>query len=130
MQGLCPPIQVYDMPTSLRFYRDLLGFEIYSSSAPSTPDNSGWVWLKRNGAELMLNTAYDADSRPAAPRSRRSQSPLHFSSSYGPRKDESRSSARPAETGWLNRGRPLEWNKANAVPTITPTSLHALARCR
>ncbi|HMD77601.1 MAG TPA: VOC family protein [Terracidiphilus sp.] len=67
MQGLCPLIQVYDMPTSLRFYRDLLGFEIYSSSAPSTPDNSGWVSLKRNGAELMLNTAYDADSRPAAP---------------------------------------------------------------
>jgi hypothetical protein len=28
MRGLCPLIQVFDMDNSLRFYCDLLGFEI------------------------------------------------------------------------------------------------------
>jgi glyoxylase I family protein len=27
VRGLCPLIQVFDIPTSLRFYRDILGFE-------------------------------------------------------------------------------------------------------
>jgi catechol 2,3-dioxygenase-like lactoylglutathione lyase family enzyme len=67
MQGLCPLIQVYDMPTSLRFYRDVLGFEVFSTSPPRSPDDCDWVWLKRNGAELMLNTRYEFDSRPEAP---------------------------------------------------------------
>jgi len=66
MQGLCPLIQVYDMPTSLRFYRDLLGFEVFSSSPPRSPDDCDWVWLKRGETELMLNTAYEFDSRPPA----------------------------------------------------------------
>jgi len=67
MHGLCPLIQVFDMPTSLRFYRDLLGFDVFSSSPPRSPDHCDWVWLKLNGTELMLNTAYEHDSRPAAP---------------------------------------------------------------
>ena len=67
MQGLCPLLQVYDMPTSLRFYRDLLGFEVHSSSPPRTPDDCDWVWLKLNGTELMLNTRYECDSRPPVP---------------------------------------------------------------
>ena len=67
MQGLCPLIQVYDMPTSLRFYRDVLGFEVFSSSPPSSPDDCDWVWLKLSSTELMLNTRYEFDSRPLAP---------------------------------------------------------------
>jgi catechol 2,3-dioxygenase-like lactoylglutathione lyase family enzyme len=67
MQGLCPLLQVYDMPTSVRFYRDLLGFEVLRSSPPRSTDDSDWVWLKRNGTELMLNTAYEFDSRPPVP---------------------------------------------------------------
>jgi catechol 2,3-dioxygenase-like lactoylglutathione lyase family enzyme len=67
MHGLCPLLQVFDMPTSIRFYRDLLGFEVFSSSKPRSPDDSDWVWLKRDGTELMLNTAYEFDSRPPAP---------------------------------------------------------------
>lgn len=67
MQGLCPLLQVYDMPTSVRFYRDVLGFEVHSSSPPRFPDDSDWVWLKLNGTELMLNTRYEFDSRPPAP---------------------------------------------------------------
>jgi len=67
MRGLCPLIQVFDMPTSLRFYRDVLGFEVFSSSAPRSPDDFDWCWLKLNGTELMLNTAYEFESRPPAP---------------------------------------------------------------
>jgi catechol 2,3-dioxygenase-like lactoylglutathione lyase family enzyme len=67
IQGLCPLFQVFDMPTSIRFYRDLLGFEVFSASPPRSQHDSDWVWLKRNGAELMLNTRYEFDSRPPAP---------------------------------------------------------------
>jgi catechol 2,3-dioxygenase-like lactoylglutathione lyase family enzyme len=67
MRGLCPLLQVYDMPTSIHFYRDLLGFEIFSTSPPRAPDDFDWCWLKLNGAELMLNTAHEFDTRPAAP---------------------------------------------------------------
>lgn len=65
IQGLCPLVQVFDMPTSLRFYRDLLGFELVQRSQDS--DECGWAWLRKNGAELMLNTAYDEGERPAVP---------------------------------------------------------------
>jgi glyoxylase I family protein len=66
MRGLCPLIQVFDMPTSLRFYRDLLGFEIVQRSQES--DECGWCWLRsKDGAELMLNTAYDDGQRPPNP---------------------------------------------------------------
>lgn len=67
VEGLCPLLQVYDMPTSVRFYRDLLGFEIVSSSPPRSPDEFDWCWLRLNDAALMLNTRYEFDSRPAAP---------------------------------------------------------------
>jgi glyoxylase I family protein len=66
-QGLCPLISVYDMPESIRFYRDLLGFDIVQHS-PLLPDGSfHWAWLGKNGAELMLNTHYEHnDERPPA----------------------------------------------------------------
>jgi glyoxylase I family protein len=62
---LCPLIQVFDMPASLRFYRDLLGFEVVQTSSPG--DDFDWGWLRLGGANLMLNTAYERDDRPAAP---------------------------------------------------------------
>jgi catechol 2,3-dioxygenase-like lactoylglutathione lyase family enzyme len=65
-RGLCPLIQVYDMPTSIRFYRDVLGFDVATTSAPRSPDDFDWCLLKLNGSELMLNTAYDFEDRPAA----------------------------------------------------------------
>ena len=65
--GLCPLFQVFDMPTSVRFYRNLLGFEIVSTSPPRSPDDSDWVMLRLNDATLMLNTAYECDQRPAVP---------------------------------------------------------------
>ena len=63
--GLCPLLQVFDMPSSLKFYRDILGFEVVQSSSPG--DNCDWCWIKLGGSHLMLNTAYESDSRPAVP---------------------------------------------------------------
>jgi glyoxylase I family protein len=65
IRGLCPLIQVFDMPTSLRFYRDILGFEEVQKSGAG--DDVGWAWLRQGSAEVMLNTAYDVGERPPAP---------------------------------------------------------------
>lgn len=65
IRGLAPLLSVFDMPTSLRFYRDVLGFELVSDSGQG--ENSGWCLLRLNGVEVMLNTAYDHDERPEAP---------------------------------------------------------------
>lgn len=41
VRGLCPLLQVFDMPTSLRFYRDILGFSVVERSGrATTPDGS------------------------------------------------------------------------------------------
>jgi glyoxylase I family protein len=63
--GLCPLLQVFDMPTSIAFYRDVLGFEVVSP----VPENleCDWVLLRLRESELMLNTAYEADERPPTP---------------------------------------------------------------
>jgi glyoxylase I family protein len=71
LRGICPLLQVFDMPTSLAFYRDMLGFEVISA-APATDgcaaDDFGWAWLRHGETELMLNTAYDPnDERPPVP---------------------------------------------------------------
>jgi len=65
VRGLCPLLQVFDMPTSLGFYRDILGFSEVAKSGQG--DNVGWAWLRHGDAELMLNTAYDEGERPAVP---------------------------------------------------------------
>jgi catechol 2,3-dioxygenase-like lactoylglutathione lyase family enzyme len=63
LQAVCPLLFVFDMPASLRFYRDVLEFEIIGSAPPGAADDAfGWVWLRRGDAELMLNTAYDPDA--------------------------------------------------------------------
>lgn len=60
IRGLAPLFQVFDLPTSLAFYRDILGFEVVQST-------SDWAWLRLDGAELMLNTRYESHARPPAP---------------------------------------------------------------
>ncbi len=68
VRGVCPLLQVYDMPTALRFYRDVLGFAIVQTSPELGPDKYHWVWLRLGSAEIMLNTAYEFDSqRPVPP---------------------------------------------------------------
>jgi catechol 2,3-dioxygenase-like lactoylglutathione lyase family enzyme len=64
IQGMTPLLQVFDMPTSLAFYCDVLGFEVFNSSSPVP--NCDWAWLKLYGVDLMLNTAYEKEYRPPA----------------------------------------------------------------
>ena len=66
VEGVCALLQVFDMPASVRFYRDVLGFEIGETS-PREGDQFDWGWLRLNNTYLMLNTAYEQDDRPAQP---------------------------------------------------------------
>ncbi len=62
-----PYIEVFDMNASLIFYRDQLGFEVvFASPEVATKEGrfSHFVRLRRDRAELMLNTAYDSNERP------------------------------------------------------------------
>ena len=34
IRGMAPLLQVFDMPTSIAFYRDVLGFEVATTSKP------------------------------------------------------------------------------------------------
>jgi catechol 2,3-dioxygenase-like lactoylglutathione lyase family enzyme len=69
VRGLAPLLQVYDMPTSIRFYRDTLGFEVVTTSPPlGGSDRFHWALLHLGDADLMLNTAYEFDhERPPKP---------------------------------------------------------------
>ena len=69
VKGAVPMFVVYDVPTSVAFYRDILGFEIIQTSEPFTDarDNFGWVLMRLDGVELMLNNAYENNIRPPTP---------------------------------------------------------------
>ncbi len=66
VRGMAPLFQVFDMPTSIRFYRDVLGFVVETTSPPRG-EYFDWALLNLNGVQLMLNTAYEQDARPPAP---------------------------------------------------------------
>jgi glyoxylase I family protein len=70
LRGVCTLLQVFDMPTAVRFYRDVLGFEVVQTS-PREGDQFDWGLLRRNAVHVMLNTAYEQDHRPAAPDAQR-----------------------------------------------------------
>jgi glyoxylase I family protein len=61
VRGLAPLLQVYDMPTSIQFYRDLLGFELVNHAPEYAPGRFHWALLRLNGVEFMLNTVYEFD---------------------------------------------------------------------
>ena len=66
VRGMAPLLEVFDMPASLAFYRDVLGFEVVGRSGPD--DNCDWVLLRLADVHLMLNTAYeDNNERPPTP---------------------------------------------------------------
>lgn len=69
IQSLTPLIQVFDMPTSISFYRDTLGFEVVESVPPG--DDCDWAMLRLQGLYLMLNTMYEKPDRPPTPDARR-----------------------------------------------------------
>jgi len=66
VRGLAPLLSVFDMPTSIKFYCEGLGFEVLSTDGKPAP-HFDWVLFRLNGTELMLNTAYDHDQRPPVP---------------------------------------------------------------
>jgi catechol 2,3-dioxygenase-like lactoylglutathione lyase family enzyme len=65
IEGCTTLLQVFDMPRSTAFYRDLLGFELIAQSQPG--DDFDWGLLQLGNVELMLNTAYERQERPPAP---------------------------------------------------------------
>lgn len=67
VRGVYVLLQVFDMPASVRFYRDMLGFEIVQTTTPRNGDRFDWGLLRLNDTEIMLNTAYEQDERPAEP---------------------------------------------------------------
>ena len=67
VRGVCTLLLVFDMPTALRFYRDVLGFEIVDTSDPGAGDRVDWCYLRLDSAEVMLNAAYEEPERPPAP---------------------------------------------------------------
>ena len=65
VEGVTPLVAVFDMPAAVAFYRDVLGFTVVNQSGPG--DDFGWALIRLDGAELMLNTAYDREDRPPVP---------------------------------------------------------------
>ena len=68
-QDAAPLFHVYDVPTSVAFYRDVLGFEVTHASQPfdDVKDNYGWAMLRRDGVMLMVNNMYEDNVRPETP---------------------------------------------------------------
>ena len=79
--GLTPLIGVFDMPKALAFYRDMLGFTVVSAS-PEVETAEGrfshWMWLRFGAAEIMLNTQYDSNERPAEPPEKRNKDAVFY----------------------------------------------------
>jgi glyoxylase I family protein len=69
VRDVAPLLQVFDMPTAIRFYRDVLDFKVTGSSPvlSNNPDDVNWAMLELNHVTVMLNTAYEPEFRPAAP---------------------------------------------------------------
>jgi glyoxylase I family protein len=66
VRGIAPLLAVFDMPTSIKFYCEGVGFEVVSTDGKPAP-KFDWVLLRLNGSELMLNSAYDEAERPPTP---------------------------------------------------------------
>jgi catechol 2,3-dioxygenase-like lactoylglutathione lyase family enzyme len=73
VDGVSPLVQVFDMPRSIRFYRDVLGFAVTGRSPAMSgdPDDVNWAMLQLSDATIMLNTAYDPEEVPAEPEAAR-----------------------------------------------------------
>jgi catechol 2,3-dioxygenase-like lactoylglutathione lyase family enzyme len=67
--GVTAMFHVYDVPRSVGFYRDVLGFAVVQTSPPlsGAKDDFGWCLLRLGGAELMLNNMYENNVRPETP---------------------------------------------------------------
>jgi len=61
VDGVVALLWVYDMPTSVRFYRDVLGCEIVTTSPAMGEDYFHWAMLRLGKAQFMLNTIFDSN---------------------------------------------------------------------
>lgn len=73
VEGMVPLLAVFDVPTAVAFYRDVIGFEVVQTSKPfsDAKDDFGWAMLRLGKVELMLNNAYENNARPVLPDSAR-----------------------------------------------------------
>jgi glyoxylase I family protein len=69
LRGTVTLIEVFNVKTSIAFYRDVLGFAVIQSAG--TGDYLGWAWLRNGDVELMLNSMYDPGEEPVTPDARR-----------------------------------------------------------
>jgi glyoxylase I family protein len=67
IDGMAPLIFVFDMPASVHFYRDVLGFELINHAPEYAPGLFHWAMLRQNGVTIMVNTAYDEGEAPSKP---------------------------------------------------------------
>jgi catechol 2,3-dioxygenase-like lactoylglutathione lyase family enzyme len=67
VRGVCTLVLVFDMPTSLKFYRDVLGFEVVATNDDDAGDFVDWCHLRLGKTDLMLNGMYEAGDRPPVP---------------------------------------------------------------
>jgi catechol 2,3-dioxygenase-like lactoylglutathione lyase family enzyme len=53
IRGLAPLLQVFDMPTAIHFYREVLGFEVSASSEPGDDCNWGTPQVEWRGTDAQ-----------------------------------------------------------------------------
>ncbi len=83
IRGLAPLLQVFDMPASLHFYRDIMGFEVAAKSDDGEGDKVYWVLMKHGNVEFMLNEMYECDRRPSLPDEQRTRAHYDTSIYFG-----------------------------------------------
>ena len=66
LNDIAPMLSVFDMPASLQFYCDVLGWRLGNSLGGKAPDCE-WAEVKMNNLSLWLKTAYERDKRPSVP---------------------------------------------------------------
>jgi catechol 2,3-dioxygenase-like lactoylglutathione lyase family enzyme len=73
LNGSAPLFEVFDMPASFAFYRDVVGFDIVATNKDidTDPAQVDWAWLRLNDVDLMLNTAHEEGERPPVRDSKR-----------------------------------------------------------
>ena len=53
IHGICPLLQVFDMPTAIRFYRDVLGFSVHATSQPGDRLQLGMAQAEWRGVDAQ-----------------------------------------------------------------------------
>ena len=69
IQEGCTLMSVWDMPTTVQFYREQLGFEITQRSPTYAVEKGAelfhWCMMRSGDVTIMLNTEYEEGERPA-----------------------------------------------------------------